>query len=173
MFVKKISMPNPAENLGYVILPYYPVASDLLKTQAILWDTTVRRSPVDPKDLKHYWKSEKRPHFSMINKHVFYNFYKHRTIHRKKHNRAVVFSCNSLPRILKYKDHRKNLPTIGKKDSFRHSLKGSANMYKISVSEFFRITTGTQLRPDTFDNSRLVMIFAPLRELQKYYEVSG
>ena len=36
MFVKKISMPNPAENLGYVILPYYPVASDLLKTQAIL-----------------------------------------------------------------------------------------------------------------------------------------
>ena len=109
----------------------------------------------------------------MINKHVFYNFYKHRTIHRKKHNRAVVFSCNSLPRILKYKDHGKNLPTIGKKDSFRHSLKGSANMYKISGSEFFRITTGKQLRPDTFDNSRLVMIFAPLRELQKYYEVSG
>ena len=31
---------------------------------AILSDTTVRRSAVDQEDLKPYWKSEKRPHFS-------------------------------------------------------------------------------------------------------------
>ena len=40
------------------------VASDLLKGLAILSDTTVRRSAVDREDLKSYWKSEKRPHFS-------------------------------------------------------------------------------------------------------------
>ena len=40
------------------------VAPDLLKALAILSDTTVRRSAVDREDLKPYWKSEKRPHFS-------------------------------------------------------------------------------------------------------------
>ena len=39
------------------------VAPDLLKPLAILSDTTVRRSAVD-RDLKQYWKSQKRPHFS-------------------------------------------------------------------------------------------------------------
>ena len=34
------------------------------KALAILSDTTVRRSAVDQEDLKRYWKSEKRPHFS-------------------------------------------------------------------------------------------------------------
>ena len=40
------------------------VAQDLLKALAILSDTTARRSTVDQEDLKPYWKSEKRPHFS-------------------------------------------------------------------------------------------------------------
>ena len=40
------------------------VAPDLLKALAILSDTIVRRSAVDREDLKPYWKSEKRPHFS-------------------------------------------------------------------------------------------------------------
>ena len=39
---------------------YYPltaaVAPDLLKALAILSDTTIRRSAVDQKDLKPYWK---------------------------------------------------------------------------------------------------------------------
>ena len=38
------------------------VAPDLLNDLAILSDTTVRRSAADRKDLKPYWKSEKRPH---------------------------------------------------------------------------------------------------------------
>ena len=37
---------------------------DLLKIQAILSDTTLRRSIVDQEDLKPYWKSENRPDFS-------------------------------------------------------------------------------------------------------------
>ena len=40
------------------------VAPDLLKAQAILSDATVRGFAVDWEDLKPYWKSEKRPHFS-------------------------------------------------------------------------------------------------------------
>ena len=40
------------------------VAPDLLKAQAMLSDTTVRRSAVDREDLKLYWKLEKRPYFS-------------------------------------------------------------------------------------------------------------
>ena len=40
------------------------VAPDLLKALAILSDTTVSRSKVDKEDLKPYWKSKKRPHFS-------------------------------------------------------------------------------------------------------------
>ena len=40
------------------------VAPDLLKTLAILSDTTARRSAVDREDLKPYWKSQKRPKFS-------------------------------------------------------------------------------------------------------------
>ena len=38
-------------------------APDLFKALAIQSDATVRRSSVDQKDLKPYWKSEKRPHF--------------------------------------------------------------------------------------------------------------
>ena len=37
---------------------------DLLKVLARFSDTTVRKSAVDREDLKPYWKSEKRPHFS-------------------------------------------------------------------------------------------------------------
>ena len=37
---------------------------DILKALSILSDTTIRRSKVDPENLKPYWKSEKRSHFS-------------------------------------------------------------------------------------------------------------
>ena len=40
------------------------VAQDLLKALGILSDKTVRGSAVVWEDLKPYWKSEKRSHFS-------------------------------------------------------------------------------------------------------------
>ena len=40
------------------------VAPNLLKVLAILSDTIVRRSAVVQEELKPYWESEKRPHFS-------------------------------------------------------------------------------------------------------------
>ena len=54
------------------------------KTLAILSDITVRRSAVDPEDLKPYWKIEKG-HISQGN-HQFYcfKFFKDFTNYRKK-----------------------------------------------------------------------------------------
>ena len=40
------------------------VAPDVLKALALLSDTTMKRSVVDQEDLKTYWKSQNRPHFS-------------------------------------------------------------------------------------------------------------
>ena len=80
------------------------VAPDLLEAQAILSDTTVRRSAVDQEDLKPYRKSENRPHFSRWST-VIYRFFKDFTNHRKKTNRALVFSSRPFPNILKYREH--------------------------------------------------------------------
>ena len=52
-------MPNPLKSLD-ISNTNARVAPDI----AILSDTTVRRSAVDSEDLKPYWKSQKRPHFS-------------------------------------------------------------------------------------------------------------
>ena len=62
--MKKTSMSNPVKSLEYIECHIARVALDLLKALLILPDTTVRRSALDREDLKRYWKSEKRPHFS-------------------------------------------------------------------------------------------------------------
>ena len=48
------------------------VAPDLLKALAILSDTTVKRSAIDQKDLKPYWKSWKKPHISLDDQQYIY-----------------------------------------------------------------------------------------------------
>ena len=111
-FVKKTRMPNPVKGLGYIKC-HSSVAPVLLKALAILWDTTVRRSAVDWEDLKPYWKSEK-PHFSRWSTILLFLSFSKTCNHRKKTNRAVVFSCTPFPNILNYRDHRWNLPTIWK-----------------------------------------------------------
>ena len=64
-FLEKTSMPNPVKSLvNAKVLQTAQVGPDLLKALEMLSDTTIRRSAVDQKDLKPYWKSEKRPHFS-------------------------------------------------------------------------------------------------------------
>ena len=56
-------MSNPVKSLGYINATAL-VAPDLLKVQANVSDTIVRRSSVDRGNLKPYWKPEKRPYFS-------------------------------------------------------------------------------------------------------------
>ena len=123
--------------------------SDLLKAPAIHSGTTVRRSAMDPKGLKLYWRSEKRPHFSTSL--LFTSF--------SKNSRAVVFSNIPLPNIFKCIDNRWDLATIWKKYSFGHILKTSSSMSESFGSQFFRTTTGIQSRAEIFDESRLVMSF--------------
>ena len=82
------------------------VAPYLFKDLDILSDTTVRKSEVDREGLKPCWKSDKRRHFYVINNPIIFKFFEDFTNHRKKTNRAVVFSCRPFPNILKYRDHR-------------------------------------------------------------------
>ena len=56
--MKKTSMPNSVESLGYINC-YSSVAPDPLHALAILSNTTVSRSVIDWEDLKSNWKSEK------------------------------------------------------------------------------------------------------------------
>ena len=80
-----------------------PVASDLLISLAILSDTTVRRSEVDREDLK----PRKKAMFSfVINNIIICKFYEDFSNHRKKINRAVVFSYRPLPNILNYRNNQ-------------------------------------------------------------------
>ena len=93
-FVKKASMPNPVKRLGYLSATAR-VALNLLKALAVISDTNVRRSAVDREDLKPYWKSEKRPHKSiMINKSIIYKLFKYFINNRRKTNREVVFAIS-------------------------------------------------------------------------------
>ena len=121
--MKKTSMSNPVKTLRYT--KCYRVASDLL----ILSDTTVRRSAFDWYDLKPYWKSVKRLHFTeVIKKPIIYKFFKDLVSHEKKSNKLVVFHCWPLTNILEYWDHRWELPKSGRQDSFIHIFKSSASM---------------------------------------------
>ena len=53
----------------------------------------------------------------------------------------------------------KTFQQFGKQYSLRHILKGSANMYESSGSQFLKSTNGIDSSPDTFDESRLNMTF--------------
>ena len=62
--MKNTSMPKTLSKALGILPGTARVALDLLKALAILSDATVRRSAVYWEDLKPYWKSRDRPHFS-------------------------------------------------------------------------------------------------------------
>ena len=51
--------------MSFILVSLFVTAHFYTKKKKILSDTTVRRSAVDQENLKPYWKSEKRPHYSM------------------------------------------------------------------------------------------------------------
>ena len=106
------------------------VAPDLLKALAILSDATVRRSAVDREDLRSYWKLL--------------------TLER---------GLRSFPSILKYGDHRWDLPTICKTRLLQAHIEDFSYMSESSASQFFRTTTRIQLGPNAIDEERFVMTF--------------
>ena len=72
-----------------------------------------------------------------------------------------LFSCRSLPGILKHRDHRYDIQLI-RKAGFLHIMKISAKLYKNSGSQFIRATTGTQSGPGAFHERQLIMIYSKL-----------
>ena len=132
--VKKTSMPNPVNSLGYI--KGYSLSSRKLVKSPSNSDTTVKRSAVN-QDLNNIPEIRKKTTFLYVIK-GFNN-------HRKKTNRPVVFSCRPVPNVLKYKDP--------------HILKRSASMSEYSGVKFFRTTTGIQSGPDALDESRFLMTF--------------
>ena len=108
-FVKKTSMSNPVKSLRH-IMSYSSSSTRPVKTLSILSDTTVRRFTVDWENLKPYWKSQERAHFSwrsgtLLFTTFIFHFLQDFTKHKKETNRVVFFSCRPLPNILKYRNH--------------------------------------------------------------------
>ena len=101
----------------------------------------------------------------VINIPIIHKFFKDFTNHRKKTNRAVVFSSRPFPNILKYRTTNETFQQSGKQDSFRHILKSSASTYESSGLQFFRTTTRTPSRPDVFDESGFLMTFLTIFEV--------
>ena len=119
--MKETNMSNPVESFRYIKC----YSSSSPRPITILTNITVRRSTSDREELKLHWKSEKRPHFSRWTTSLLTNwkkvgyyqqvkFLKDFTNHRKKTNRAIVFSRTPFPSILKYRDHRWDFPAIWK-----------------------------------------------------------
>ena len=141
------------------------VAPDLLIALALLSDTTVSRSAVDQEDLKSYWKSENRPHFSWwptsLSKTILTakRRLKGRSSYASSKNSyevaglfivdfplgkriTVPFQYHSIalsPTYLNTRTSAEIFRQSGKQDPFRHILKSSASMYKDSSSQFLRL----------------------------------
>ena len=64
----------------------------------------------------------------MINNSIIYKFFEDFTNHRKKTNRALVFSYRSFPTFLNTGTTDETFPQSGKQDSFRQLLKSSASI---------------------------------------------
>ena len=136
------------------------VAPDLLKVLAILSGTTVRRSAVDQEDLKPYWKSEKKPHFSMRSTILLFTSFSKTLLTSERRLTGWWFLAIDLsPTLLSTGTNDETFQQSGKQNSFRHILERSASIYKSSGSQFFRTTTGIQSGPVAFDESRFFMTF--------------
>ena len=81
----------------------------MLKALAILSGTSVRRSVVDPEDLKLYWKSEERPHVSVSSTILLFTFLKKIGIHSMQGSTATKRHGVTRKRSTKRLQHTENL----------------------------------------------------------------
>ena len=133
----KTSMLNPVETLSL----------------AVLSCASVRRSTVDQEDLEPCWKSDKG-HISWVDQQAHYLQVFQRLIGQQ------FLVIDLLPTFL----------NTGADEIFQqwrtrflqNVLKSSASVCESSGSQFSRITTGIQSRPDVFDKSKLVMTHSQL-----------
>ena len=87
----------------------------------VLTGTTVRRSAVGQEDLKPYWESEKRPHFSSWSTILLFTIISKTliTTEGRLTNRMVVYSSRPFTNILKYRAHQWDLQKIWKTRLFQ------------------------------------------------------
>ena len=137
-------MPNPVESLGYIgYIKYYSLSSPrLVKSLAIPWEITFRRSAVDQENLKLHWKSEKKPYFSWWSTIIIYNFVKAFTNHRKKANRLIVFSSRPFFQHSKIQGPSMRLSNNLENKTPSDSYWRVELVFGISDSQFFRMTNG-------------------------------
>ena len=69
--MKRTHIPNPVESLGYIKY-FRSISPRPVKTQAILEDTTVRRSLVDREDLKPSLEIGKKATFPEVSLQALY-----------------------------------------------------------------------------------------------------
>ena len=128
----------------YISSATVQVASDLLKALAILSDTIVRRYADDWEDVKLYWISNKRPHFSRWPTSLVFTSFSQNLLTTERKLIGLQFLATDLyPTLLNTGITDKTFHESRKQDSFRHILKSSVSMYESSGSQFFRTTTGT------------------------------
>ena len=112
--MKKTSMPNPLKSMGNIKCHSLSSPrpgkrpSNSIRYNCEKISSLSRR----PKTILEIRK--KTTFLQVTNNAIIYNLFKDFTNHRKKTNRAVVFSSRPFSNILKYRDHRCNLPTIWK-----------------------------------------------------------
>ena len=82
----------------------------------------------------------------------------------------LFLSLDLYPTFLNTGTTDKTFQQSGKQDFFRHIVKSLASIYESSGSQFFKTTTGIQVEPDAFGESRLALTFSTI--LQNYCEVS-
>ena len=117
--MKRTRIRNNVESLGYIKY-FSSISPRPVKTQAILEDTTVRRSLVDREDLS--LEIGKKATFPEVSLQALY---------------LQVF-C---PTFLNTEPKDKTFQQSGKQESFRRISNTSASMYESSDSHFFRNTT--------------------------------
>ena len=133
------------------------VAPDLLKSLETPLDASVSRSAVDQKDLKPYWKAEKRPHFLKWSKTLL-------TTERRLTGRSVL-AVEPFPTFLNTGTTDDTLQHSRKQDSLRQILNSSFSMYESSGPQLFITTPRIPSGSDAFNKSRFIMIFLTMLRL--------
>ena len=113
-FVKKTGMPTTAKSVGYI---KYCSSSSPRPTESPRSSTRYNcqkicswlRRPGTIQEIR-----KKDTFLEVVNKTIIYKFFQDFTNHRKKTNRAVVFSAKPFPNTFKYKTHRLDIPTLWK-----------------------------------------------------------
>ena len=123
-----------------------------------------------PRRPKNILEIRKKENISLGDQQSFYlQVFKDFTNHRKKTNRALVFSCRLFPTFLNIGNTNETFQKSGKQDSFRHILKSSGSMNKSLGSPFLRTITEIWPGREAFDESRLAK---PSWKLQTFYAFS-